>query len=536
MNTTKHVILSAFLVLFSISGNASASNHLNSSMAIESMSVSLYKSHIVSLDRPIKKISVGNPDIADILIMKSREVYVLGKALGTTNVLLWDSNGTLVKAFDVEVTHDLRVIREKLHEYLPDETIDVSTSQGAIILNGHVSNMSAMDTAYQVAKSFAMQDKAIKNDGGSGDQPGVDVINLLSIGDSQQVMLKVTIAEMQRSLIKKWDMRFKSLFVGSDRWTMGGVNGGAAFPDAVFASETIGGGLESDIFQAGNGIVGPAISEFQASPMTIDDKGLFASFLSDDFFFMFSLEAAKNTGLAKILAEPTLTTLTGQDASFISGGEFPIPVNNGDDGITVQYKDFGVGVNFLPTVLSNDRIHLDLNLSVTEISTANAVFVGVGGTNSTYVIPGLTKRSAQSSVELADGQTIAIAGLMNENMRDLVSKFPLLGDLPIIGSLFRSKDFQKGETELVILVTPTLAKPIDRTSITLPTDGYVEPNDLEFYLMGKTIQKAAPKKQTKTTADTENSEPTEQAEYKEAGMNMDNGVSSGQFGHVIYEK
>ncbi len=500
-----------------------------SQSTIESMKVSLYKSHIVSLNRPIKKISVGNPNIADILVMQATEVYVLGKALGTTNVLLWDASGNLVKAFDVEVTHDLRMLREKLHDLLPAEKIDVTTSQGAIVLNGHVSNATAMNTAYQIAQSFSKQDVAIKKDdeGGDDQEEGLGVINLLQVGDSQQVMLKVTVAEMQRSLVRKWDMQFKNLFINSAKVALGGVNGGATFPDGIFKPEDAeipvmpGSGVNS-------GMWGPAVSEIQASNMPIADKGFFGSYLDDNFFFMFSLDAAKNTGLAKILAEPTLTTLTGQDAAFLSGGEFPIPVAD-DNGIKVDYKEFGVGVKFLPTVLANDRIHLDLNITVSEVNSANSIFVNAGEAGSTYVLPSLSKRSARSRVELANGQSIAIAGLMNENMRDLVNKFPLLGDLPIIGALFRSKDFQKGETELVILVTPQLVKPVDRNEIVLPTDGYVEPSDLQFYLLGKGVYRD--KNIIKQKAQTYSSV----APLTQPSSPAADAVSSGRFGHVLDE-
>ena len=287
--------------------------------------------------------------------------------------------------------------------------------------------------------------------------------------------------------------------------------------------------------------------------MDIDDKGLFASFLSDEYFFMFSLEAAKNSGMAKILAEPTLTTMSGQNASFLSGGEFPVPVAGENGSVKVSYKDYGVGVKFTPTILTDNRIHLDLDISVSEVQNANNISVSALG-SATYIIPGLTKRTASSSVELEDGQTIAIAGLINENIRDIVNKFPLLGDLPILGALFKSKDFQKGETELLILVTPTLAKPVDRNHIVLPTDGYVEPNDLEFYLMGKGLHKkstqtASSETQASEQPNTNGNSESHSGQGSEAQISshlesdllferMDaetsvrEGVSSGHFGHA----
>jgi pilus assembly protein CpaC len=199
-----------------------------------------------------------------------------------------------------------------------------------------------------------------------------------------------------------------------------------------------------------------------------------------------ALNMAKDKGLAKILAEPTLTTLSGQEATFLSGGEFPIPVPQGNLGsVTIEYKDFGVGLKFLPVVLGNGVINLKLSVDVSEINDSNSVLISPITTNSTFIVPALTKRSAQVTVELKDGQTIGIAGLISENVREMIRKFPGLGSIPIIGALFRSESFIKGETELVIMVTPHLAKPIDPDDITLPTDSFVEPGDWEFYWMGR---------------------------------------------------
>jgi pilus assembly protein CpaC len=219
---------------------------------------------------------------------------------------------------------------------------------------------------------------------------------------------------------------------------------------------------------------------------------LFTSFLSDDFIFNMALNAAKENGLAKILAEPTLTTLTGQEAEFLSGGEFPIPVPDEDGGTTIEFKDFGVALKFLPVVLGDGIINLKVNISVSELKNNNAIGLGNEFTNSSFIIPALSKRSAQATYELRDGQTIGVAGLISENLREVVSKFPGLGSVPILGALFRSQDFVKGETELVIMITPRLAKPIDPKQLTLPTDSFVEPSDAEFYFLGRLEGKRNP--------------------------------------------
>ncbi|AYC32616.1 type II and III secretion system protein family protein [Pseudomonas cavernae] len=432
--------------------------------------VPIYKSRVLTTRAPVKKVSVGNPEIADILITSPTQLYLLGRSLGSTNVLLWDGGNRLIDNFELEVEHDLNGLKTKLHELLPNEKIEVYSAQGALVLRGHVSSAVAMDTAVKLAKTYTAQTSSVVQGEGeaavAAPTQSLDVINLLSVGSSQQVMLEVKVAEMQRNLFKSLSVRFNALdFGSSSRWSTGGFNNGE--------------GLGFD----GNGNVNPV-------SLIGNGKGFFGQFLSDEFLFNVVLEAAKDNGSAKVLAEPTLTTLTGQQAEFISGGEFPVPITE-DDGITIEFKEFGVGVKFLPVVLDSGRINLNLNVSVSELSNANSLVLDTGlqsilGEGVTQVIPSLTKRSAQSTVELGNGQTIAIAGLISENTRDFVSRFPGLGDLPILGHLFRSQQFINGETELVILVTPHLAKPVDARTVRLPTEKFVEPSDLDFYLLGKT--------------------------------------------------
>ncbi len=448
------------------------------------LEVALYKSSVMSLNSPVKRISVGSPDIADLLLLRSTELYVLGKDLGTTNVLLWDADDVLIATVSVEVTHDLSSLKQKLHELMPNEAIEVRAAQRSIVLSGTVSSPTNVTAAVAIAKGYLAQAGTAKEkemfevQGQGGKEGSGEVINLLQVGGAQQVMLEVTVAEISRRELRKFDMHFNSI-LNSSRWTSGAVNGGASFPDAINAD-----GLRVPVF-GGAAPWGPAIDEFAPNDLFIEDKGLFASLLTNDFLINVTIEAAKENGLAKILAEPNLTTLSGQEAKFLSGGEFPIPVPQGDDNVTIEFKEFGVGVGFLPIVLGDGRINMVLNVSVSELSNANSVAVGSGGSSSSFLVPSLTKRSANSTVELMDGQTIGIAGLLNENMREVISKFPGLGDIPILGHLFRSQEYIKGETELVILVTPHLVKPISPGDIKLPTDSFVEPNDAEFYLLGR---------------------------------------------------
>jgi pilus assembly protein CpaC len=431
----------------------------------QNMQVPLYKSGVLGLAEPAARISVGNPDIADILILRSTQLYVLGKDLGSTNVILWDRNDQLIGTVAVEVTHDLESLKHKLHQLLPNEPIMVYSAQRNIVLAGTVSSVAGMDAALRVADGYLAQiatsEEAVQFEQQEAsrdpDKSVGDVVNLMQIGGGQQVMLEVKVAEIARSEMRSIEAKMAFLSEGGS-WSFGGVNAGASVPD-------FGGGGAGDLGLSGT--------------------SLFASYLSDDFLFKMALNAAKENGLAKILAEPTLTTLTGQEAEFLSGGEFPIPVPQGLNNTTIQFKDFGVGLRFLPIVLGNGVINLKVNISVSELSQSNTVILTDERSSSSFVIPSLTKRSATATYELKDGQTIAVAGLLNENLREVITKFPGLGDLPVLGALFRSQSYIKGETELMILITPRLAKPIDPSTITLPTDSFVEPSDADFYFLGR---------------------------------------------------
>jgi pilus assembly protein CpaC len=447
--------------------------------------VPLYKSRLLTSNVAVERVSVGNPDIADILILRAREIYVLGKDLGTTNMLLWDSEDRLIAQVSVEVTHDLQGLKQKLFELLPNEQIQVYAAQRSIVLAGSVSSTVNMNAALRIAQGYlaqiatAVEAQAFEQQG-SGNEAGGEIINLMQVAGAQQVMLEVKVAEIARSELRRFGMDFSAINVGSSRWNFGGVAGGAAFPDALFQP----GDVRIPIFTE-QAPFGPVIREFLPNVPTIQDTGLFASLLTSNSLINMTLDAARQQGLAKILAEPTLTTLSGQEAQFLSGGEFPIPVPQGVQGITVEFKEFGVGLRFVPVVLSGGHINLKLNISVSELTDTANVAITADGTTSTFLVPSLSKRSASATVELIDGQTMGIAGLINEDLRSVVSKFPGLGSIPILGNLFRSQEFVKGETELVILVTPRLAKPLPQDQIRLPTDDFIEPSNLDFYLMGR---------------------------------------------------
>lgn len=475
------------------SGTAVAQPPLLSSGASIDLAVPLYQSRVVTVITPASRVSVANPDVADIVVISPTELYVLGKDLGTTNVLLWDHGSHLIGAINVEVQHDLDSLKRKFAELLPGQSIEVRASQRSIVLSGRVSDAEAMNAATRIAATYLAQIQTAKqseqfqqgNQSKREDKSVGEVINLLQVEGAQQVMLEIKVAEINRTEVKHLDAQFNSIAQGLGNFHIGGVNGGATFPPALFLPQN----SKLPVFGSTTGAVpqqpwGPAITEFLPNTQTIQNQGLIASFLSKNFLFNLALDAAKEQGLARILAEPTLTTLSGQEATFVSGGEFPIPVPQALNTVTIDFKQFGIAVKFLPVVLNSGHINLTLNVSVSEVETGNTVNLALPGTAANFVIPSLTERSATGVVELSDGQTIGLAGMLHETTRTLITQFPGLGSIPVLGALFRSQDYQKGETELVILVTPRLARPLPAGRVRMPTDSYTQPTDTDFFLRG----------------------------------------------------
>jgi pilus assembly protein CpaC len=268
-------------------------------------------------------------------------------------------------------------------------------------------------------------------------------------------MLEVRVAEMSQSLMRRLGVNFSYLSAGGNNFGISLLNNLTSA--AVPAPSTIAGAVA-------------------------DNVNWIFRFASGGATWTMFIDALKENGLTKVLAEPTLITQSGRAASFLAGGEFPIPVPQSSSGggttITIEYKTFGVGLNFTPTVLGNGKISMMVNPEVSELDFTRGVSL------QGYIIPSLTTRRVSTVIELGDGQSFAVAGLLKDDVREVVRKFPVLGDIPVLGALFRSTSFQRNETELIIIVTPHLVKPIDMAKQTLPTDAYIEPDDFEFYLLG----------------------------------------------------
>ncbi|EOU3284629.1 type II and III secretion system protein family protein [Vibrio harveyi] len=460
------------------------------------VSVAHHQSTQLIISGKAKKVTLGDPEVLDIIVLRSNELFLVGKKLGTTNVSVWDSRGRLIEQFNVEVTHDLNTLKSKLYQFLPDESIEVHSAQEKVVLRGLVSNQQNMDIAVKIAETFAAGDAADEKEDEDDTRDDSMVINLLSIGGAQQVTLEVTVAEVQRTLVRRFDSNFH-FFQKSG--------------DFIWGATTAGGGIDN---------IGPILNV-----PTVEDFGFLGSFIDSNTLFTFALDVARQNGVAKVLAEPSLTALSGTQAEFVAGGEFPIPVPN-EDGITIDYKEYGVQLDFVPYILSDKRINLKMNVNVSEISNSGVLTFNPNEVNATFFIPPITKRSAGTTIELADGQTIGIAGLLSENARNVADGIPGASDLPVLGRLFKSEEFTSGETELVILVTPRLATPIDRRRITLPTDGFVSPNDVEFYLLGKGAELDFDRYQLNEIREEETNNRFDQYGSSEGG-------SEGKFGHSL---
>jgi len=418
------------------------------------LAVPLNKSQVLRTDRPYAKALIGNPEIADVLPLTDRSLYVLGKKTGTTSLTLYDRSNMLLAVVDVAVGPDVTGLKRQLSELMPGDSVGARMSNDSIVLEGIVSSAPAADKAVQIAETYA---------------PG-KVVNLLSIGSSQQVMLEVRFSEIKRSAIKQMGV---GMFVGSDGGKFEGVSGSGASltPDTadVDGDNNIGEGL------------------LQLGSITDSFGILSRTFRAFGANFNATLDALERKGAVTTLAEPTLVSLSGETASFLAGGEFPVPVAQSGGGaggntntLTVEWKPFGVSLAFTPTVLADGVISLVVAPEVSSIDSSAAIVIN------NLRIPGLQTRRAKTTVELRDGESFAMAGLIRRDFQDTVRQFPILGSIPIIGTLFRSTSFQKDDTELLIVVTPRLVRPVRPQNLKLPTDRVKPPAEADLFLLGRT--------------------------------------------------
>lgn len=405
---------------------------------IQKLELTVGKSKVLDLPVAIKRASLANPEVADTVVLSPTQIYLTGKTIGVTNVTLWNESGKMMGMYDLVIAPDVTRLKENLHKTLPEENgILVTSDHDHITLSGTASNANNLNRALSMAEAYAPK----------------KIVNAMQVGGVQQVMLEVRVAEMNRELIKRLGVNFTG--IGNDFFALSILGNLTSIASLAYTGGT------------------PAV----ATGLTQTIQGAFG-FNAGGTTWIGFVDALKEENLLKVLAKPTLMALNGQEAAFLAGGEFPIPVPQAFGLVTIQFKKFGVGLVFTPNVL--DRKHISLNVApeVSELDFTNAL------RTQGFVVPAITTRRAATTIELADGQSFAIGGLLRDNVRESVKKVPFLGEVPILGALFRSSSFQKSETELVIIVTPHLVKPLDMNAQTLPTDYFVEPNDFEFYLMG----------------------------------------------------
>ena len=402
----------------------------------DTLEVPMNRAVVVESDVPFAELSIANPGIADISTLSDRTVYILGKAPGRTTLTLLGPDGRLIMNVDVAVTPDVAEFKERLRQILPGERIEVRTANDGIVLSGSVSSTARLDRALELARRYA----------------GDKVSNLMTVGGTQQVMLKVRFAEMQRSVSKE-------------------LSGSLGF-------------IGADVLGAGNNIDGTNALINPPRSITTEKTGaLGVGFSAGGVEFGILLEALESKGMVRTLAEPNLTALSGQEAEFLAGGEYPIPVVGDEGSITIEYKPFGVQLGFLPRVVDGDIINLAITAAVSGVDDANSI-----QTSDAFAVNAFKRREAKTTVEMRDGESFAIAGLLQDDFSDLNGQVPWLGDIPVLGALFRSSEYQRAQSELVIIVTPHLVTPTRGEALALPTERVRPPTEADLFLRGRTYR------------------------------------------------
>jgi pilus assembly protein CpaC len=392
----------------------------------QSLELEVSKGRLIRLDRPAQTVFVADPEIANIQVKSPSLIYLFGKNPGQTTLYAVDSKERVLANIDITVTHNLARLRGILEQLHPGSGVKVASINGTLVLDGTVPSASTAEDMRRLAVSFAGDEK--------------NIINRLAISAPNQINLRVRVAEVSRGVDKQLGFN----------WSILGSIGG--FSLGLATTNPFAGSITQNTLTAGASIAG--------------------------WDFNAVIDALEKEGLVSVLAEPNLTALSGETASFLAGGEFPILVPDSDGRVTIEFKKFGVSLAFTPTLIGENRINMHVRPEVSQLSTTNSV------TLSNYVIPSLTTRRAETTVELGSGQSFAIAGLLQNNVTHDISKFPGLADIPVIGGLFKSDRFQRDESELVIIITPYIVKPVSSKKLASPTDGFAPPHDIERIFSG----------------------------------------------------
>ncbi len=468
------MLLSAVVIVLLglVASDASAAKGASSGGA--SFYVPVGRSELISVGADIAEVIVADPEVADVVVHGKRKVSVLGVNVGQTSLRMFDSNHKVIRSLDVTVTYDLPAVRRAIKEFLPGERIGVSMVNTRIALTGEASSAAVAASAMEIAEEFIRErlkgkDAESRKVLANGDTVLSPVINLMKISSGQQVMLRIKIGEVNRSAVR-------NLGVNLQRLSSDGIFGlGGFIATGTGTAGTLG------AISTGGGYKSSNYTYTKASPSTS-----FGSFgmdkTSDAASLSGQIDALEKDGLLKILAEPTLTALSGEEAQFLAGGELPIPVaqtlGGSSAAVTVEYKPYGVALKFTPFVLSKNRIRINVAPEVSDISTENSITTGG------IEIPSFVTRRAATVVELAPGESFMIAGLLRDDMSSTINQLPGASEVPVLGALFRSTAYKRQETELVIAVTPYLVDPIKEGDVKMPTDDFRPPTFFESVFFG----------------------------------------------------
>lgn len=425
--------------------------------------VPVNRSELVTTNADMGEVIVTDPEVADVFVHGKRKLSVLGKNVGQTSLRIFDGEHKLVRSMDVVVTYDLPAVRRALREFMPQERIGVSMVNTRIALTGSVSSAEAAATAMEIAQEFvigklvgnaAMSRKKFTEASATEVSP---VINLMKIASGQQVMLRIRIGEIQRTALKNLGVNLTAFNGGENGFLIGtgtGQYGNISGDNPVF----------------GFGQFTNAGDSFGTIGLTgeIGGTGVAAA-----------IDALERDGMLKVLAEPNLVALSGEEAQFLAGGEFPIPVPQQLGTTTIEYKPFGVALKFTPFVLSQNRVRVQVQPEVSEISFEQTIDTGDG-----FQAPSIITRRASTTVELAPGESFMIAGLIRDNMSTNINELPGVGEIPVLSALFRSTSYQRNESELVIAVTPYIVDPIKGSDVKLPTDDFRPASFMESIFFG----------------------------------------------------
>jgi pilus assembly protein CpaC len=418
--------------------------------------LSVGEGQMMTLPRNVSSVWTSNPKVADVYVNSARQINLFGKDVGEATVIATAADGSVVYGAKVRVNQNISSINEILHQAMPDTNINVQTIGQVAVINGTVASPEDAAQAEMLVRAALNPGVDTTKDGSA---LTIVPVNRLRVATPLQVMLKVRIAEMNRALVKKFGVNLLSRDSGSG--VLGSI--GRGNPGTITTVPGAPGTPGSTQVTFNNLVGGTTL-------------GLFGRVLGLDL--LGTLDLLENDGVVSTLAEPNLTALSGETASFLAGGEFPIPVSQAIGAVTIEYKQYGVGLAFTPVVLGDGRISMRVRPEVSQLSDAGSVRLNG------FTVPALTTRRAETTVELGSGQSFMIAGLLQNSNSNSVEKAPFLGDLPILGALFRSTSFQRNETELVIIVTPYLVRPASQ-QLTLPVDGYRAPNDAQRNFLGQ---------------------------------------------------